>query len=315
MKVDPRSILFLVGPTASGKTDVVAALSKYMDLEVISCDSMQVYRSMPILTQTPPLKVRRKVTHHLVDFLSARCEYNAAVFASLARQLIHKIRFRRRVPWIVGGTGLYVMALLDGLFAGPGRNKAVREKLTQEAMRRGTDFLYERLRSKDAKAALTIHPNDTRRIVRALEVIETSQRDFSEIKKKRQGLWKEEPCRIYGLRLDRRTLYDRINQRVDRMFRDGLVGEVHKIRRNKLSQTARMCLGIKEVGEHLDGRETLEGAREQLKQNTRRFAKRQIAWFKRDKRIRWISVGGGMTPAEVARSIMEDLWKKPCSSR
>jgi tRNA dimethylallyltransferase len=309
-------ILFVVGPTASGKTDVVLELSRHMPIEVISCDSMQVYRGMPVLTQAPSAGVRRQVKHHLVECRSPKSEYNAAMFARDAKRLILAIQRRKKTPVFVGGTGLYVMALIDGLFEGPGEDAALREKLRLEAAKRGVGFLYKRLVRKDPEAAAKIHANDLRRIVRALEVIHLSKKKFSRLKKERRGIWDAERMRMYAFDWSRAELYARINERAERMFEQGLIDEVKKLGRRKLSKTASMCLGLREVQRYLAGELTLDAAKAAIRQNTRRYAKRQLSWFRRNPRILWIPVTSGIPAATLASRIYSELpnWvQKPAS--
>ena len=271
---------------------------------------MQAYRSMPILTQAPSSELRARVPHHLVGFLSPRKEFNAALFVLKASRLIDRLSASHKVPLVVGGAGLYYTALLDGLFKGPGENSDVRRRLEREAALKGTRALYSRLKDQDPQAAATIHLNDLRRLVRALEVIQLTRKKISQIRSDRKGLWDPLRCWIYGLRLDRSTLYHRIEERVDRMFDRGLLLEARKVLGMGLSKTARMCLGLREAQAYLDGQLTLEGYRNLLKQKTRQFAKRQIAWFKRDPRIRWIDVKEPMTPQAIADVILRDHEKK-----
>ncbi len=310
MRPGPASlpVVVLVGPTASGKTAVAASLGVRIPLEVISADSMQVYRSLPILSQAPSAAVRKRVRHHLVLRHPAREEYNAARFAEDARKLIPRIRARGRLALVVGGTGLYVRALVDGLFKGPAKNAALRSRLERRARRHGAPFLHADPAAEDGEAAAKIHPNDLRRIIRALEVIRGTGEKFSDLKKRRRGLAAEEPVRLYGLRLDRADLYRRINRRTDKMFRSGAVEEVKRVLKKPLSMTSRMCLGVREIGAYLEGRAARGEALEALKRESRRYAKRQIAWFKSDTRIRWITVTPRSKPGAIARLIADDLW-------
>ena len=308
----PIPVVFLVGPTATGKTETVAEIARHLPLEVISCDSMQAYRSMRLLTQAPAPALRKKDPHHLVETLSPASEYNAVRFASLARRLISRIARRKKIPFVVGGTGLYVTALLDGIFPGSGKDAAFRQKLMRRAARAGTPALHLELGRLDPGAAAKIHPNDLRRVGRAQEIIHTATDKISDLKPRRKGIWGEADCRVYGLRCERKELYGRIDRRVDRMFEQGVVNEVTKLAKRKLSQTSRMCLGVREIEALLEGRLGPEEARELLKRNTRRYAKRQISWFKRDARIKWIDVTSEMTARDTAEQIVKDL-RKGCS--
>lgn len=315
-------VVFLVGPTASGKTAVAASLARRIPLEVISADSMQIYRLMPVLSQAPSAAVRKRVRHHLVLRLGPREEYNAARFARDARRLIPSIQKRGRLALVSGGTGLYVHALLDGIFTGPAKNAAFRSRLEARARAQGVPSLHAELAAADPEAAVGIHPNDLRRIVRALEVIHETGEKFSELKKRKSGLADERPVLVYGLRPERADLYRRIDRRTEKMFREGAVEEVRRLLKKPLSMTARMCLGIREIGALLEGRADRAEALEALKRESRRYAKRQITWFKRDTRIRWIAVKPGTKPQTIARFIADDLmgrdpglapllWKKP----
>ncbi len=303
-------IVFLLGPTATGKTEVAKYLSNKIPLEVISCDSMQVYRSMPIMTQAPSPQLKKKVPHHSVSFLSLKEEFNASDFAREALLVIQKIKRKKKLPLIVGGTGLYATALLDGIFEGPGKDESVRDQLMKTAENKGVHILYEKLKKKDSEAAAKIHPNDLRRVVRALEVIKLTGKKFSELKKNRSGLWGKEDIRIFAVDYQRELLYYRIDSRIDKMFRDSLIDEVRRVRRRRPSLTASASLGLREVGDYLDKKISLEQAKELLKKNTRNFAKRQLSWFRRDKRIRWIKADAEITPKDIAGEIYRTIWKK-----
>lgn len=280
--------LALVGPTASGKTETIELLADLLPIEVVNCDSMQVYQQIPIASQVPPAELLKKVPHHLIDFVHPSREYSVSEYVHDARVAISEIRSRKKIPVICGGTGLYFNSLMDGLFDGPSADEDFRNELTREAALRGPEFLHERLTKSDPKAAAKIHPNDIRRVIRALEVIEATGKVFSDLKEQRSGLFSEISIRFLGLQWPRAELYSRINIRVDQMLADGLKDEILKLLDQPLSKTVTACLGVHEIGAYLTGQTTLEAATASLKQNTRRFAKRQIAWFKRDERIEWI---------------------------
>jgi tRNA dimethylallyltransferase len=301
-----KKILGLVGPTASGKTQVAFELSKYLPLEVISCDSMQVYKSMPILTQAPPRALTRKLKTHFVNFLPPSKESSAAFFRERALSLIPKILKKGKIPLLVGGTGLYARALLDGLFEGGEKNEALRKKLISEQQAQGGNFLYDKLKSVDPAAAAKIHPNDIRRVVRALEIFYLTGRPFSDQKHRRQGIRGEYECRIFLLNPDRQELYRRIEKRVDGMIREGLVEEVRKLLKKNLSLTARMALGLREMQEYLSGEYSLEQAVELLKKHTRHYAKRQLSWFRHEPGVEVVDVG----PRETAKQIAEKIYLK-----
>jgi tRNA dimethylallyltransferase len=281
-----------------------------MKIEVIPCDSMQVYRSMPLLSQAPPASTLKLVRHHLIGCRSPSRRYQVAEFIRLTRELITQIEQRQNLPLIVGGTPFYVSALLDGLFVGPGQHQAFRRSLERRSAKVGSTVLHEELRKKDAPSAEKIHPHDLRRIIRALEVNKVTGKRFSDLKKDRKGLWGDH-IRMYGLWWPREILYDRINRRVNRMFRQGVVNEVKLLKKKRLSLTAKACLGLQEISLFLKGEMKLPETRSLIAQNTRRYAKAQLSWLRRDDRIHWIKMEG-KTPAQAAREIVFDFnqWKK-----
>lgn len=279
---------FLIGPTASGKTELVRAIARRLPVEVISCDSMQVYRELKILSQAPSAALRRAVKHHEVGVLPVAKEYSAAQFVAKAKKLIPVIIRRGRLPLIVGGTGLYVHALVDGLFEGPEAQPEVRQRLYDRASREGAPALHRELECLDPNAAAVMHPNDTRRIVRALEVIAVSGEKFSDLKRRRKGITGEWAVRLWGLAWDRTALYRRIDERVKAMFRSGARAEVRRLQGRARSRTAASCLGLREIQSWLLEGVAKEKAVAELQMNTRRYAKRQICWWNRDTRVRWI---------------------------
>jgi tRNA dimethylallyltransferase len=300
-------VLFIVGPTATGKSEVAIKLAKKLDAEIISGDSMQVYKRLPILTWQPSAKNLNRVPHHLVGVLEPTSEWNAAEFARRGKKEITDIHRRGRLPLIVGGSGLYVRALLDGIFSGPGKNELIRERLYKQAEKSGSERLYARLKRIDPRTAAAVHPHDLRRIIRALEVYELSGRPISELKERTRGIASKYKTLIFGLSFPRSLLYRRIEERVEAMFRKGAVAEVKKLCCLPLSQTAALALGIKEIKEYLNGSCSLPEAKEELKKNTRRFAKRQFTWFRKDKRICWIRCSGAETTQEIAKRILKHL--------
>ncbi|MBI3315373.1 MAG: tRNA (adenosine(37)-N6)-dimethylallyltransferase MiaA [Candidatus Omnitrophica bacterium] len=303
-------LLVLVGPTGSGKTQAAYEISKRLPMEMISCDSMQVYRFMPVVTQAPSAVVSRALRAHLVDFLDPAEEYSAARFREEAEGLISQIEKRKRTPVIVGGTGLYLRALLDGLFepgTGVTKDESLRKKLSADQEKHGGHFLHDRLKTVDKKASEKIHPNDIRRIIRALEVYHLTQKPISEQHPRRKGIRERIPHRIFLLDRKRDDLYARIDARSEAMVDDGLVGEVKKLLKKKLGKTARMALGVREIESVLEGKSTLEEAKELLKKNTRRYAKRQLSWFRHERGVENVPIGSEETPAETADKILK-LW-------
>ncbi|MCX5697887.1 MAG: tRNA (adenosine(37)-N6)-dimethylallyltransferase MiaA, partial [Candidatus Omnitrophica bacterium] len=296
-----------VGPTAVGKTQVAACLAKKINGEIISCDSMQVYKGMDILTSKPSPALRKRVSHHLIGAVEPREEYNVSKYRKAALLSVKDILKRGKTPIFSGGTGLYVSMLVDGIFEAKSGNKSIRQRLYQEAKARGSAYLFKRLRKVDPQAASKIHPHDTKRIVRALEVFETMGRPISELQAERRGLANEYNVNIFCLDMPRDRLYDRINKRVDKMFRQGLVKEVRRLLKLKLSKTSRFAIGIREIKDYLEGMYDLGQAKELIKRNTRWYAKRQLTWFRKDKRIYWIKIGQGEKPESAAREIKKAL--------
>jgi len=302
----PR-IIFLVGPTAVGKSETAVCLAKRINAEIISCDSMQVYKGMDIITSKPPIALRKIVPHHLISTISADKEYNVTRYNKDAVRKIKEILRRGKTPLIAGGTGLYMSILIDGIFKSISPGKAIRNRLYKQAEERGSEYLYKRLRNIDYEAAAKIHPHDTKRIIRALEVFEATGQTISKLQKQRKGLGQEYDIKVFGLNMPRERLCKRIDERVEKMFSKGLVVEVKQLLKLKLSKTAAYAIGIKEAKGYLDGLCDLEEAKRLIKRNTRLYAKRQLTWFRKDKRINWIEVGEKEKPAAVANKILRKL--------
>ncbi|MFH1395176.1 MAG: tRNA (adenosine(37)-N6)-dimethylallyltransferase MiaA [Candidatus Omnitrophota bacterium] len=281
-------IIFILGPTSSGKTKVAIEVAKKMNGEIVSCDSMQVYKDMDVLTQVPGDVFLNKVPHHLIKVVSPEQEFNAAKFVNMAQEVIDNICKKGKMPVFAGGTGLYVKALVDGMFPAPPKDETLREELLKLAKKMGNEYLYSELEKVDPDTAARLHSNDLRRIVRALEIFKLTGKTMQEKKSETRGITENYDCRMFGLSLPRKMLYERIENTVDKMFREGLVAEIEKLRTRKLSLTAARALGIKEVSAYLDGEISFEKAEEELKKNTRRYAKRQLTWFRSDNRIEWI---------------------------
>lgn len=288
------SVVFIVGPTASGKSALAVALARKLNGEVVSADSMLIYRGMDIGTAKPSRHERGGVPHHGIDLIPPTKTFSVFAYRQAALKAIKDIVRRGKLPIIAGGTGFYVRALLEGLAPQPGCNVSIRRKLEREAREKGLPALYERLRQLDPVRAEVIGPRNGRRIIRALEIVLVSGRQPSQAVVKSAGLEAlgYVPV-VIGLHRDREALYQKINRRVDAMFRKGLVREVKRLSRTRLSDTALQGVGYKEVMGALARRDVsqkvaLGEARERIKQVTRHFAKRQWTWFKRERGIRWV---------------------------
>lgn len=289
-----QPLLVLIGPTAVGKTRTSLDIAKAWNAEIISGDSMQVYRGMDIGTAKLPLEEREGIPHHLIDICDPDYSYSVADFQTEAVKCIEDIASRGKLPFIVGGTGLYVESVCyQYQFAEMGSDESFRREMEQFAQEHGAEALHERLRAIDPPAAERLHPNDLRRVIRALEVYHLTGQTFSE---QQAGQLKESPYElcIIGLTLDRAELYLRIEQRVDLMMEQGLVAEVQRLMKehNLPPGTVSMQgLGYKEIVDYLHGECSLDAAVERLKRDTRRFAKRQLSWFRHMKDIQWIDMG------------------------
>jgi len=299
-----KKIIVLVGPTAAGKSMIAFELAKRINAEIVSCDSMQVYKELNIASDKVPKSIRKRIFHHLIDVVSVSKNYNVSDYRKQAIKAIENIHDKGKLPLVVGGSGLYMKVLLDGIFEDGRSNTRTRKRLYALAEKYGKKYLYRRLLKVDSKAAGKIHPHDLRRIVRALEVYETTKKPISQQQKNTEGLYKDYDIKLFGLNIDRDKLYAKINQRVDEMFKKGLVKEIKKVLNKKLSLAARKIIGIQEILGFLSGKFSGEEALELIKRNTRRYAKRQLTWFRKEKRINWIQIKEKQKPVLVAKKII-----------
>jgi tRNA dimethylallyltransferase len=293
------SLLCILGPTAVGKTELALRIAIRTGGEIVSVDSRQVYRGMDIGTAKPTPEQLRIVPHHMVDCVMPDEPFSAADYQRGADEAIRQIRERGSTPMLVGGSGMYFRALVDGLFEGPKADPELRRKLRQEADKFGVPYLYDRLENIDPEAAEKIHHNDLLRIIRALEVYEKSGKRVSELRKQWDSGETRYKFTAFGLNRPREELYERIEKRVDQMMAEGLLDETRSLSKYSRNLYAINCLGYKELLDFLDGKHDLAEAIRLIKQNTRRFAKRQLTWFKRDKRIRWIDLSTCPDPDDV----------------
>ncbi len=303
----PRSagdVLVLAGPTASGKTPLSILLAQHLGGEIISADSRQMYRLMDIGTAKPTPEERGTVPHYFIDDRLPDEECNAAQFGSAARARIADILARGKTPVVVGGSGLYLRALLDGLFDGPPAIDELRKALWSRMEEVGPDALLAELREVDPAAAARMLPSNTKRIVRALEVYHHTGVPLSKLQSRPTAAPEFRPVCV-GIAWDRPALYDRINRRVDRMLDDGLIDEVQDLVREGYSRTlnALQSVGYREVFDFLDGATTYVRMAELIKQNSRRYAKRQLTWFRHDPRITWFTVQDDAEFPELAARI------------
>lgn len=315
---DRPPLLVLVGPTAVGKTELSLRVAEAFGCEIISGDSMQVYRGMDIGTAKLPLAERRGIPHHLIDIRDPSEPFSAADFQAHCEGAIRDIHARGKLPFIVGGTGLYVESVCYGYrFQEYGSDDAFRERMSAFAREHGAEALHGRLAAVDAKTAAKLHPNDERRIIRALEIFELTGRPMSELQEQERGDGKRSPYRLclIGLTMDRAALYRRIDARVDEMLAQGLVREVAELLAGGLPKdaVAMQALGYKEIAAYLAGELEYEAAVTLLKRDTRHFAKRQLSWFRHMRELIWVETGEQPKNNELFKEICAIIAGKfPC---
>ncbi|MCI0532167.1 MAG: tRNA (adenosine(37)-N6)-dimethylallyltransferase MiaA [candidate division Zixibacteria bacterium] len=290
---DKKKVLIITGPTASGKTSIAIQLAQELGGEIISADSRQVYRFMDIGTAKPTLEERGRAVHYLIDIANPDQTYSAGRFVRDAEDLIEQILNRNKLPIIVGGTGLYIKSLTQGLFRGPAADKTLREGLEDEVKRYGLEILYDRLKKRDPATASRISPKDKIRIVRGLEIVELTSRPISDWQTKETVPACQYDFRGYVIDMDRKKLYSRINQRVENMMELGFVEEVKNLKAGGYDfQLPALCtFGYLDFHRHLEGELKLDEAVANFKQKTRNYAKRQLTWFRSQKQLEWIPAG------------------------
>ena len=300
-----RECWFLTGPTASGKTSVGVALAERIGAEIVSLDSMALYRRMDIGTAKPTAAEGGRVPHHLLDVIEPSEEFSLAQYLEAADRAIQDIRSRGRQVLFVGGTPLYLKGLLRGIFEGPPADWELRRRLEHEAQTNGPGWLHQRLAEVDPVAAERLHANDTRRLIRALEVYEKTGKPISHWQQQFEIGRPADQCHVFVLEWPREELGKRINARVDAMFRDGLFDEARRLvaGTNRLSRTASQALGYREVLDHLAGRQNLADTIELVKLRTRQFAKRQGTWFRSLSECRSVPVSDPLEPDLLADQI------------
>ena len=286
----PEPLLVVVlGPTASGKTALSLSLAERFRGEIVNCDSVAMYREFDLGTAKPNAADRARAPHHLLDCVAPTGNITAGEYARMARQVLDEIQARGHLPIVVGGTGLYLRALLEGLFSGPQRSEELRECLRERVEQRGSSYLHRILRRLDRAAAEKIHANDTPKLIRAIEVCVASRQKMTE-------LWERgrDPLRGFrilriGLEPDRQALYDRINRRAQQMFDGGLIEETERLLKKYGSAAGPLSsLGYKQAGQFLRGELTREQALHAAQQAHRNYAKRQTTWFRREPDVHWL---------------------------
>ena len=308
-------ILAIVGPTASGKTAVSIEIAKRLGGEIVSCDSMQIYRRMNIGTAKPTKEEMCGIPHHLIDAVEPDAPFSCAEYVSLATDAVNDIAARQKLPILCGGTGLYLDRFLCGEMEETHADEDLRASLFAFAEREGVAALHERLRAVDPESADAIHPNNVKRVVRALEIYEQTGIPKSEFDRRSQVGESPYDAVVIGLHYPHReVLYERINRRVDIMLADGLLEETRRLLDEgvfAVNQTAAQAIGYKELLGHFDGKETLTDAAENLKTATRRYAKRQLTWFSAKPYVKWVEMekdGSLRSLDDVCKEILS-LWE------
>jgi len=289
MKTERPRLVIILGPTGTGKSRLAIDLAEEVGGEIVSADSMQVYQHMDIGTAKPTREERERVTHHLIDIVPPDQPFHAGLYRALGRTTIDHL-YERQIPiWVVGGTGLYIRTLTQGLFASPRIDPTLRERLKQEARAKGEDFLYQRLKDVDPKTASKLHPHDLIRTIRALEVFEGTGLPISFYQEKHR--FGDRPYLTFkmGLETDRDELYRRIDERVDRMIERGFLQEVEGLLEKGYGPELNpmRSLGYKQMVQFLKGEMGWDESIREMKRDTRRYAKRQWTWFKADPEVRW----------------------------
>jgi len=307
-----KRILVVAGPTAVGKTEYAIEAAKTFNGEIVSCDSMQLYRYMDIGSAKPTRQERAEAVHHLIDFLDPREDFSVARYQTLARKAIEDIMGRGRLPIISGGTGLYLNSILyDMDFASAGGDEALREELTAKAENEGPQAVHDILRDLDQEAADRIHPNNLKKVIRAIERLQAGEgklRPFDRVASENKAY---EPL-LVCLTRNREELYDRIDRRVDLLIERGLVDEVQSLTAMGLTadDISMKGIGYKEIIEYLDGETTLEDAVQKIKKNTRHYAKRQLTWFRRYATINMFDLSEYLSEEEAKRGFIHWLEKR-----
>ncbi|RCX10360.1 tRNA dimethylallyltransferase [Anaerobacterium chartisolvens] len=299
-------VIIIAGPTASGKTGLAVELAKDIDGEVISADSMQIYKHMDIGTAKPSAEEMGGIKHYLIDEIFPNEPFSVASYKELALKYISEVLKKGKTPVVAGGTGLYINSLAYNLnFSETVTDWELRERLSREAETKGNIFLHERLKKIDPEAAKEIHPNNVKRVIRAIEVYQHTKKTISQHKDMSRSIPPEYRFIIIGLMLDRQELYERIDKRVDIMIEKGIVEEVKGLINMGYDKStiAMQAIGYKEILSHIKGEISFEEAVYAIKKGTRNYAKRQMTWFKRLENVHWVEVGRHKSICEIVKNI------------
>ena len=298
---------YLTGATASGKTQVSLELAKLLDAEIISLDSMAIYREMDIGTAKPTAEERAAVPHHLLDIIDPNETFSISQYRPAALEKIEEIRGRGKEVLFVGGTALYLKTLIRGMFEGPPADWDFRNEIAAEVEKQGTEILHQRLQMIDPLSAHNLHPNDQRRIIRALEVFKSTGKPLSHWQLQFDDSHTVDQCRVFTLRHPRPVLHERIENRVDRMFEQGLVEEAKSLQEKwkQLGKTAAQAVGYREAFDHINDGVDMPTTIEKVRIRTRRFARHQETWFRGLSECRILDLEADLDPASLAQEIFE----------
>jgi tRNA dimethylallyltransferase len=299
-----KDVPILVGPTAVGKTEISIYIAEILPVEIISADSRQIYQYLDIGTAKPDPQILAKIPHHFINSLKPETYYSAGIFASQARKVIREIFNRKKIPFVVGGAGFYIQALLDGLSEIAEVNGDLRQVLKTRWREEGYEKLFKELQRLDPTLARQLQPRDRQRILRGLEIYYSSGQKLSDIQKQHAEPAQFKSC-IAGISSERNYLYKRINSRVDMMIEKGLVEEVKELAQRGYQKdlNALNTVGYKEVFDYLDNKISFKKMVEEIKINSRHYAKRQLTWFRRDDRIKWFNLNDYKNYREIAQTI------------
>lgn len=303
-------LIVVAGPTASGKTGLAIDIANYVGGEIVSADSMQIYKYMNIGSAKPTQEERAKAVHHMIDFLEPDAEFSVADYTEMAHKVIADIYERGKIPIMAGGTGLYINSVVnDVTFGEMDTDYELRESLRKTAEEKGSEYLLHMLSEFDEMSAKRLHPNNLRRIIRAIEFYKITGKPISEHQEETKKTQSRYNPLMLCVNWDREELYDRINRRVDMMMDEGLLDEVKRLMDMGYTKDLNSMQGIgyKEVMDYFDGKASLEETVEIIKQSSRRYAKRQLTWFRRDERIHYVS---SENPFEEAKLLIDDFLRK-----
>ncbi len=301
-----QAVIVVCGPTGVGKTDLSYLIARKLPVEIISADSRQIYKYLDIGTAKPPKEILSQIPHHFIDILYPDQHYSAGQFGIESREVLREIFDRGKMPLVVGGSGLYIRAMIEGFFNGNDYNSEIRESLQLRLEKEGLESLYQELLKIDKKSASKIHPNNSVRILRALEIYLSTGKPISKLQAEKLPPLPF-PVLKFGIHKDRRILYRDINMRVDQMFQRGLLAEVRNILElgyNKNLNSLK-SVGYKEVIQYIDGKIDFNVCVQQVKQNSRRYAKRQLTWFRNEKDIKWFGINDKNDMEKILSQILK----------